>query len=404
MIKKVKFLNFKSMPEYPITLNNLNVLIGKNASGKSNFVDGLKFIHDILKNGLGDSVGRRFGWENALTREKGKSERIKLYLNFNFDDEESKKYAIRFANKKVHEPIKLDYSIEVSCVGKRFYIEEEKLASVFMEKGNEQKESFTRTRKKVTCSSFMNPKSSRTINIPPQRQDTLFIHGGYYCLGSILLDGIISSWRFYAIDVNSARQPSFESTRDILSDNGHNLAQVLDSLNSSYAQDVRLIRDRIVNLMKILIPGFSSWQTQRQADGSLGYVIIEDKIKKGLFPKMISDGTIRILGILLALLYHPKKPSLICVDEPERCLHPQVLKSIVELIRDVSKNTQVIVTTHSTELVRWLEASEVLMVSKENTSTRVFRAESISMIDKFLEELSMDELWLGDYLKRDNEL
>ena len=68
-------------------------------------------------------------------------------------------------------------------------------------------------------------------------------------------------------------------------------------------------------------------------------------------------------------------------------------------MREVSERTQLIVTTHSTELVKWLKPSEVLMVDKIDTVTHIVQAQNISMVDKFLEEFSLDELWLGGYLK-----
>ncbi|GAJ18878.1 unnamed protein product, partial [marine sediment metagenome] len=125
----------------------------------------------------------------------------------------------------------------------------------------------------------------------------------------------------------------------------------------------------------------------------------EKGMVKALLPEMVSDGTIRLLSMLLALLYQPTKAALICIDEPERYLHPQVLKPIVEIMREVSEKTQLIVTTHSTELVKWLQPSEVLMVDKIDTVTHIVQAQNISMVDKFLEEFSLDELWLGGYLK-----
>jgi len=68
-------------------------------------------------------------------------------------------------------------------------------------------------------------------------------------------------------------------------------------------------------------------------------------------------------------------------------------------MRDVSKKTQLIVTTHSAELVKWLKPSEVLMVDKINNVTHILRAQDVSMVGEFLKELSLDELWLSGYLK-----
>ena len=76
MLRTIRISNFKSISSEPVLLGNLNVLIGANAAGKSNFVDTLRFVRDVVNHGVSSAVGRRFGWENVLTREKDKSERI----------------------------------------------------------------------------------------------------------------------------------------------------------------------------------------------------------------------------------------------------------------------------------------------------------------------------------------
>jgi predicted ATPase len=114
---------------------------------------------------------------------------------------------------------------------------------------------------------------------------------------------------------------------------------------------------------------------------------------------MISDGTIRLLSVLLALLNQPLTTDVICVDEPERYLHPQVFQPLTQLMRDISNEKQIIVTTHSAELVKHLLPSEVFMVDKVNNVTRIVNAKDVQMVDKFLEEFSLDELWLKGYLE-----
>ncbi len=219
----------------------------------------------------------------------------------------------------------------------------------------------------------------------------------FFFLGSFLLSDFITEWRFYDLDVKASRRSCLDEGQPVLLGDGRNLAIILDKLRRDSSS--RAIRDRILNLMSILIPGFERWRPARQYDGSLGYKIYEKGMVKALLPEMVSDGTIRLLSMLLALLYQPTKAALICIDEPERYLHPQVLKPIVEIMREVSEKTQLIVTTHSTELVKWLQPSEVLMVDKIDTVTHIVQAQNVSMVDKFLEEFSLDELWLSGYLK-----
>jgi predicted ATPase len=170
-------------------------------------------------------------------------------------------------------------------------------------------------------------------------------------------------------------------------------------MSKSNKADIQKVYNRILSLMSILVPKFSKWKPERLVDGSVTFGIYEDGIAKPLLPAMISDGTIRLLSMLVSLLYAPDRSSIICIDEPERYLHPQVFGPLIEIMREVSNKTQLIITTHSPEIVRRLKPSEVLLVDKINNSTHLVNASDTVMIDKFLEEFSLDELWLTGYLK-----
>ena len=260
------------------------------------------------------------------------------------------------------------------------------------------KEGFERKRRRVQIQSLMGiGERPRYAAVPRHLEGRLFLQGAFFCLGSLILFDFITGWRFYDLDVKAARRSCLDDGQSILLDDGHNLAVILDRLRSDSSS--RKIRDRILKLMSVLIPGFDRWVPARQYDGSLGYKIYEKGMTKALLPEMLSDGTVRLLSMLLALLYQPERTELICIDEPERYLHPQVLKPLVEIMREISVRTQLIVTTHSAELVKWLKPEEVLMVDKIDNITHIVQAQNVSMVEKFLEEFTLDELWLGGYLK-----
>ena len=393
MLKTIRLCNFKSITNKPVLLNNLNVLIGANAAGKSNFVDALRFIHDVLNNGLASSIERRFGWENVLTREKDKSNKIKVEILYDLKDTNQE---IKI-EKRSYKPLEQKYIFESSYKNKKYYLESESLEGLYIHNKNRITEKFVRSRSEVKIiESITDSHGPRNIDVPPQLRDKLFIQSGFFCFGAFILSQSIQDWRFYDLDVNAASRPCIDESQNILLDDGHNFASILERLTRAAS---RRTRERILKIMSILVPGFNDWKTIRQFDGSLSFMIFEKGITKPLLPKMVSDGTIRLLSLLLALLYQPSPVALICIDEPERYLHPQVFKPLVEIMRDVSKNTQLIVTTHSTELVKWLKPSEVLMVDKIDNVTNIMRAQDVSMIDEFIKEFSLDELWLGGYLK-----
>lgn len=394
MLETIQISNFKSIANEPVLFGDFNVLIGANAAGKSNCVDTLRFIHDILNDGISSAVGSRLGWENVLTREKKLSEKIIIEIFYTFKGN-VQEFKIK---EKIYKPINIRYKLKIGYRAKRFNIYLETLEAKFKHNDKEIVESFNRVRRniKISESPIIGEigEQLKFRYLPKQFEDKLYLAAGFLSIGSFLLNNLINDWHFYSLDVNAARQPSIDERQEFLLYDGHNLASILEKVSndSSYK--------RILKLMSILIPNFEKWKTEKQFDGSTGFKIFEKGITKGLLPKMVSDGTIRLLCILLTLLYQPTEAELICIDEPERYLHPQILQTLVEIMRDVSKKTQLIITTHSTKLVRWLKPNEVFMVDKKNNTTHIVRAQDISMIDEFLKELSLDELWLGGYLKR----
>lgn len=394
MLKSIRFSNFKSISNEPVSLGGFNVLIGANAAGKSNFVDALRFVYSALNDGVSSAIGRRFGWDNVLTRGKDRTAKITAEITCDFE-KPKREFKV---GKKSYTPLNCEYKIELGYYAGRVYVNSEILKTQFLQNGAEITEEFDRRRQKVQIRSPITiGERQRSIDFPRHLKDKLFLQGTFSCLGSFLLSDLITEWRFYDLDVKAARHSCLDEGHPILLDDGRNLAVILDKLRGDSSS--RAIRERILNLMSVLTPGFERWRPARQYDGSLGYKIYEKGMARALLPEMVSDGTVRLLSMLLALLYQPTKAALICIDEPERYLHPQVLKPIVEIMREVSEKTQLIVTTHSTELVKWLQPSEVLMVDKIDTVTHIVQAQNISMVDKFLEEFSLDELWLGGYLK-----
>jgi len=107
----------------------------------------------------------------------------------------------------------------------------------------------------------------------------------------------------------------------------------------------------------------------------------------------LSDGTLRYL-CLLAVLCHPAPPPLICVEEPEIGLHPDVFPSLAELLVEAAQRTQLIVTTHSDTLVSALsDVPESILVCEQEEGGTVLRRLDGASLKKWLEAYSLGELW-----------
>ena len=107
----------------------------------------------------------------------------------------------------------------------------------------------------------------------------------------------------------------------------------------------------------------------------------------------LSDGTLRYL-CLLAILCHPNPPPLVCIEEPELGLHPDVLPTLAELLKEASERCQLIVTTHSDILVDAMsDRPEAVLVAEKHESGTVLRRLEASKLKPWLEKYRLGALW-----------
>lgn len=406
MIKEFKIINYKSFYQINVPLGKFNVIVGSNGVGKSNFFDSLKFIQASLFRGITYATRKRSGWVGIKCRKTHKK-----YIEFGISGDFSEDF-LKFGLKRDSEIKAKEYNyffrffekerfryalsseggeVKGVSVNKKTQAEEE-ITSKFMRMQKEKEQ------KVIVEEPFVKDKPQETV-IPKHVEEKLFL-GSFMSLASIALSEYIERWRFFKIDPESIRNPIVEETSDYVSERGETLPIILNRLEESEGQAVKDIRERILTLMSTLVPGFDKWQTEVLSDGRISFKIKEKKMIGAFTPFQISDGTLHLLGLLVAILYYQEKPTLICIEEPERNIHPVILEELVNLMRDVSQQVQVIVTTHSPYLVRFCKPEEVILADKIAGVTEMIRVDSIDKINEFLENFTIDELWLQRYLER----
>ena len=188
---------------------------------------------------------------------------------------------------------------------------------------------------------------------------------------------------------SNIRKPQLpDAVNDFLEEDGSNLALVLNDLE--LRGDTK---DKIVENLKKFNPQIKDYSI-RILGGTVQLFIREEGLEKPISAMRLSDGTLRYL-CLLSILCHPEPPPLICIEEPETGLHPDILPTIAELMIEASQRTQLIVTTHSDILVSALSdiPEAVLVCEKDEDGTHFKRLEKDKLKD-WLEEYSLGELWL----------
>lgn len=150
--------------------------------------------------------------------------------------------------------------------------------------------------------------------------------------------------------------------------------------------------DAIEDALRAAFPGFERLEFPPVAAGTLALACRERGFSKHFYMHQLSEGSLRFLW-LAALLQSPGLTALTLIDEPEVSLHPELLKLLADLMREASKRTQLLVATHSEQLIRFLDPKEVLTMNiDEDGTTAVNWADDLDL-DDWLKEYSLDELW-----------
>jgi len=208
---------------------------------------------------------------------------------------------------------------------------------------------------------------------------------------------IFRRFRAYSFDPSAIRCESSSGHNVELSPDGSNLAQVLHSL---------LTYDRVEKFFPIeetlrsFIPEILELDAPTTEDGKMTYIMLREKgLPEPLHYENISDGTLRLLAFITAV--HLGSP-LVAFEEPENCVHPHLLRALVDLCR--YGPSQVIITTHSPYLVDHLAPEELRLVVKREgrTEVRAITGEQRELVRKMLEEgFTLGELWYDKVLGED---
>lgn len=180
-------------------------------------------------------------------------------------------------------------------------------------------------------------------------------------------------------------QPS-DLPNDFLEEDASNLAHVLNDL------DYQGIKPLLIEQLQKFYEAVGDITTR--LEGSTIQTFLRDKkFNRAIPATRLSDGTLRYL-CLLTLLCHPSPPPLICIEEPELGLHPDILSTVAELLIAASKKTQIIVTTHSDALVSGLsEVPESVLVCEQNNTGTHLRRLQPPQLKKWLEKYTLGDLW-----------
>ncbi|MDK2795141.1 MAG: hypothetical protein PWQ22_8 [Archaeoglobaceae archaeon] len=414
-IKKIRVKNFKSFKDLEIELGKFNVLIGANASGKSNFIEIFKFLRDIANHGLDNAISMQGGVEYLRNVNIGSSENLSLEVVLD------SRYGIPLKRKErmVMEGYETKYSFTIKFKkikkrGSGFEVAGERLAEKFEvlksgKKLGEVEYSIYRNGKEIgdnleiLSGQLEEEKNSilRFLRFPAfdlgkrllEPKNLLLEYSNLLSLAFRTLPRVIKNISIYNFDPKPSKKATLIAGKAELEEDGSNLAIVIKKILENKEK-----RRKFLNLIKELLPFVDNVDVERFADRSL-LIKLKEKYTEDYLPApLISDGTINITALIIAL-YFEEKP-LIIVEEPERNIHPYLISKVVGMMKEASQKKQIIVTTHNPEMVKYAGLENILLVSRNEEGFSVIsKPREKEEIKAFLEnELGIEELYVQNLL------
>ena len=176
--------------------------------------------------------------------------------------------------------------------------------------------------------------------------------------------------RVYRIDPARLRELQDPDGGATLRSNGSNTASVLREIRRASPRDAEFIRE----MLQAIVPGIVDVEPKRHGNRlTLEFTQQESQSNSVKFEALnMSDGTLRVLGLLTAVFQRPA-PSLIVIEEPEASMHPAAFGAILDLLQHADQVMQVIVTTHSPDLLdaKWIRDANLRIASWEDGATRI---------------------------------
>lgn len=395
MITELKVENFKSFGSdmSPLSLRPLNFIVGANASGKTNLLSALRFLKIALLQNVDIAVGEFEGpgeVRNKIQRERKETKPVRLRLKI--DGSKLGKFRVGKNSAKHAKSFNYHVEIDVRSNDEEPLVLREELSAEFTDESNQPlRYKMVRGQNQVTIEDpVFGHAPPEPIPIAPQDSSRLAAGTGFFSPPLVLFRNYIEGWSFFNISPSVARQPCKEVPELALGEAGEYLAAILHKLEKQNGEKGSL--EQIIAGLRGAVPGFKSVRTKARG-GEWTFQVVEDRIRGAINPRSVSDGTIRLLAMMVIAHWSARRSTLLAIEEPENGLHPHLSKHIVDLLRTASETRQVLATTHNPNFLDELEPDEVILCDKEAGFTVIRHASEVAEITSFRKHFRLGELW-----------
>ncbi|WP_448218880.1 AAA family ATPase [Endozoicomonas sp. 2B-B] len=352
MIDTLTIRGFQSIRQLDdLRLTRLNVLIGANGVGKSNFVSYFRMLHELVEERLQVWVSKQGGADRVLSYGVKETARLQTAIHFSLNRytaelEPTSDDGLTFCREELY------------FNGPLYGVARPNLGSGHKE-SNLKKE----TQAKSTVASF--------------------------CYAAI------SGWKVFHFhdtsETAAIKRLGAVHDNDYLRPDAANLAAYLFRLKT----EIPDVYNQICKTVRLAVPFFDDFvlkPTQLSSgEEQIRLLWRQTGSDYPLWPSQLSDGSIRFICLVTALL-QPNPPSTIIIDEPELGLHPYAINLLGALLRSASKRMQVIISTQSVPLLNEFKLDELIVVERENGAS-IFKRLDADKFESWLEDYSVGELW-----------
>lgn len=369
-LTRVQLRNYRSIAACDVRLGPLTFLVGPNGSGKSNFLDALRLTTDALRTSLDHALRDRGGVHEVRRRSGGHPTHFGIRLEFQLPDGVLGHFAFEVGARSHG-----DYAVqkEECVVGAARYL--------------------VREGEVIT---------KPTPVAPPGSDDRLYLVNAAGLPEFRPVFDVLSNMGFYNLNPDKIRSLQSPDKGELLARDGFNLSSVLERLETL---DDGSTKRRIEEYLSRIVPGLEGVDPKRV--GHMETLEFRQHVEGAKVPLRfpainMSDGTLRALGVLVALLQARvvDRVRVVGIEEPEVALHPAAAGILRDALRDGSRHAQVIVTSHSPDLLDAsdVSAEEIVSVVAEQGKTL------IAPLDEATRSALKDRLYTAGELLKANQL
>lgn len=426
LIEKLCVKNFKSIKDMELNFNSLTVIVGANASGKSNLINVFRFISNAMIMGIDNAIALQGGMPYLSNASLPKGTPIEISFTVDVSNEgwvkRSELRTIGFETQKIC----CHFIIQPNLRGYGYHITTDEMSFIFkcvqINQNAKKEDRYTSLNEILTLrferkasASLVQPKfifcsnssfdentkheiekdaSSRVFSMLANEDKKELM---LYRI-SVLLPPVFSESNFIRIfdfDPKELKKASSMASIRQLNEDGSNLASVLQSILRTKEN-----KKKLTSLLREFLPFVNGITIENNLDKSFSYKVQEQFSNKSFHANFLSDGTVSVLAIIIAL-YFESDSNIVILEEPERNIHPKLLANLLTSAEEVSSEKQVIITTHNPELLKHANIDNLRLIKRDASGFSLISYPKDSvMVNRFLQNnLGIDDLFIQNMLE-----